>query len=380
MRAIADKNDLAAIHARGTGFVHNPEGQKLHAASCDWVRSMGPRRKLYFETREQAETYLERHLGGTPAPCPDCLGKPRPSTTLAHPTAPVEAPPAAVTVLDLARGYELTAPSYVPYDHRTQEEETLRALLQERALTLQVAPGEVLHATFTGYLPRATDVENALFYNIGGTGLAASSRHGLRFERLPAAGEITGVTYRYEIVPADGTFRHWRATRPLARISPIELGTGAARPEAIWWHAHDAAHDLATPLRADEPFALFLDVRGTARSAIAAVKPLIDGIVSALQAETKRGDDGPARRVASMLGVDVRAVVDRLTDRDRATLGTRSSLVHNRGTGVQWTPSDHLCVAANLSYARARSWTVSGIITRASNLTNGVSTPAAHGR
>ncbi|MGH3305023.1 MAG: hypothetical protein ACRDOK_25815 [Streptosporangiaceae bacterium] len=45
-------------------------------------------------------------------------------------------------------------------------------------------------------------------------------------------------------------------------------------------------------------------------------------------------------------------------------LGAAGTLVHLRGEGVQWNPSDHLCVAGQLliNQAVGNAWTLSGAI------------------
>ena len=52
-----------------------------------------------------------------------------------------------------------------------------------------------------------------------------------------------------------------------------------------------------------------------------------------------------------------------LNDR-RAVLGITDMLVHTRGTGVQWNPADHLCVAGQVLCPQAPggTWTLSGEI------------------
>jgi len=52
-----------------------------------------------------------------------------------------------------------------------------------------------------------------------------------------------------------------------------------------------------------------------------------------------------------------------LNDR-RAVLGTTDMLVHPRGTGVQWNPADHLCMAGQVLCrpAPGGTWTLSGEI------------------
>src|SRR4051794_27625957 len=98
MRAIRDHEDLRATHRAGAGFIHNLEGQVLHAAACEHVASMGPGRKLLFASLAEAERELASDARRRWSACPACLpalapARPVPSGAAARARAPAKAPP-----------------------------------------------------------------------------------------------------------------------------------------------------------------------------------------------------------------------------------------------------------------------------------------------
>lgn len=57
-------------------------------------------------------------------------------------------------------------------------------------------------------------------------------------------------------------------------------------------------------------------------------------------------------------------IAQALLDDKRAVLGMTDRLVHLRGSGVQWNPADHLCMAGQVLCREAPgdAWTLSGEI------------------
>ena len=121
----------------------------------------------------------------------------------------------------------------------------LAGLCDGHCSELQAAKDELLHATYTPADQALCDVENVLIYNLESTSCFRSSTHeGVRFERAfsypPApptspADAGPGHYYRYEIVPASASFRHWhqadivaRVHAPLDSALPLDVTT-------LWW-------------------------------------------------------------------------------------------------------------------------------------------------
>lgn len=95
------------------------------------------------------------------------------------------------------------------------------------------------------------------------------------------------------------------------------------------------------------------------------VKALIDGTVAAFQAHGDQASAaGIAARVAITTGQPAGLIAQALLDHDRAVVGAADRLVYPHGTGVQWNPADHLCVAGQVLCREAPgdTWTLAGEI------------------
>lgn len=112
----------------------------------------------------------------------------------------------------------------------------------------------------------------------------------------------------------------------------------------------DIAHEPATPIT---PFATLLRLRTPQGVRVdlrpELVKSLIDGVVAGFQAHRDRTTLGEiSRRVGATLGMESDRIAQLLLDPGPAVLGVVNRLVHLRGAGVIWNPSDHMCVAGEV--------------------------------
>jgi len=261
---------------------------------------------------------------------------------------------------------QIDAPSYVPFEPRTDAQRALRANLRRQLKALKVGPGEILWTRFAGPLPPGADVENALFYNLDGERAFASSMdNGVSFELDPNPLQA-GVRYRYEIAPSDGEFHCWQAERALAAlVVELDLAPSLA---SIWWALRSGPGSIqpaGESRQPQEPFAVMLDVEGPERRLTPVlIKTILDVVVCGLQSQTDTASAAAlAPRIAGALDAPVSAVLDALTQADPSALGVRTRLVHARGSGVQWTPDDDRCVAARLLFRPADRWRIAGTVT-----------------
>jgi hypothetical protein len=87
------------------------------------------------------------------------------------------------------------------------------------------------------------------------------------------------------------------------------------------------------------------------------VKGIIDGVVSALQAEEDpEAAQAGAPRVAADLGESAADIASALLDRRRAVLGLVKGLRRPSG----WNPADNRCVAADIRVRPGDAWTLQG--------------------
>ena len=68
--------------------------------------------------------------------------------------------------------------------------------------------------------------------------------------------------------------------------------------------------------------------------------------------------------MAANVGEQPKAITQMLADDRNAVLGVPRRLLYLRGTGVQWMPGDHMCMAGQVlcEAATADTWTLSGEI------------------
>jgi hypothetical protein len=251
---------------------------------------------------------------------------------------------------------------YIRFEHRTAEQERLRAEIRARVGNLTAPAGHVLHATFVGDKPPAADVENLLIYDIDDTGrtFARAAAVGLRFELghrdpiSPTRNEYR-YGYRYELVPLSAGFRYWRERRELASWGWVDLDafSGPKKLEQVWLALARAGAGVASPGRAPgTPFAICATIRPP-RSATPILprllKGIFDGVVSAFQAHTDTSDIAElAARVSRHVTAPPAEIEALLLCQRQAVLGAVPRLLHRRGNGVQWAPADDLCIAGEL--------------------------------
>jgi hypothetical protein len=257
------------------------------------------------------------------------------------------------TVTKSSHSLVVDAGRYLPLEARRDDQQRLKAALRRELGELAIRDGETLHARLSGPLPINTDVENALLFNVGGFG--ELMRNGVRFELgdEPTGG---GVRYRYESSDPDAGFAHWERERTIALI-PATTVT-ATDCSHVWWAVAHTGLDLTDQPAPDAAFAVRLLLHSPGpRLAPDRVKGIIDGVVSALQAEE---DPAAARAVAPRVAADVGAgeeeVAAALSDGTRAVLGLVRGLRRPSG----WNPSDNRCVAADLRVRRGDAWKLQG--------------------
>lgn len=250
------------------------------------------------------------------------------------------------------RAVRAEADFVVPFEPRTAAARELRTELRERLPRLACREDEVLHASFFGPKPANADVENLLLYNVDESGRAfTGAERGIRFELsmrdLPGA--TRAFAWLYRPVPRGSGFALWTPGNAIASWRGVALDRPLDRA-AVWLAFRTAVG------RTREPHTGAFGVRvrlrpGTTATATVPrlVKPVLDGIVAALQAHGDRTTVGAvSRRMAAATGADAATVERLLTDEANAALGVVGRLAHLRGDGFQLSPQDDRCVAAEI--------------------------------
>jgi hypothetical protein len=122
-----------------------------------------------------------------------------------------------------------------------------------------------------------------------------------------------------------------------------------------------------TPREPETPFAVKLKIRPPRGRRVRVnsdlVKAIFDGVICAFQAQTDTAVlQLVSARIAATLHADPAEIEQLLLDQRRAVIGVVPRLVHPRGVGVQWNPSDDWCVAGELLPAdpAGERWAISG--------------------
>lgn len=279
-------------------------------------------------------------------------------------------PPYRVTAS--AHEVYMEGPRHLPFERLDHDQREARAILRGALARLSAESGQVLHAWFAGPKPPNSDVENLVLYNVdaGGASLIDACCFGVRFE-LDSQNYESGAScrYRYRLVPSTEPLSSWRLGPRLVRFVGVDLGEFGPRHRLAktWMAIHNAPAEVEqqlTPI--DGAFGVFLDLEAPASvSGIKPelVKPLVDGVICAFQAHL---DESTVTDMASRIANDIQAAQEKVSKyllaADRAVLGARLRLVHQRGAGVQWSPSDHLCVAGQVLHTAGDRWRLSGAI------------------
>lgn len=221
--------------------------------------------------------------------------------------------------------------------------------------------GDQVSALYASPVTDACDAENLLFYNVGATAFRQLSSRRLRFERayeVPAPPlaltSLAAHYHRYRSGTPGDRFEQWDMRAILASFADVALPqlTETTKPAYIWWALCNADLDLRRDSGFVDCFGMSITVRtSTAVTAAQVVKPLLDGVVSALHAHDGTRLEVVADRIAKQLGTRAATVAASLVDDDRAVLGRRA-LVVPRAASVQWLPGDDRCVACDLTIER----------------------------
>lgn len=371
----------------------------VHLAACHTIASRppftGPYIKICSTALGDLDQWALNQRGTVPERCRKC----QPSEYIVRVAAPADsASPApafagAEPTTMAGREWEIDEPddrrrvrlwsnTYIPFEPLTDDQRAAREALRLRVRSLAAAPDEILHARYAGPRPANMDVENLVLYNIDGTAggcFQPGTRHGVRFEMAealhsdPPSGRRYAHSYQYGLTSPGSSLSHWRRVRPLASFSAADLGDfkSAKRLEQVWFAIHDVTvATVGARMAPTERFAVFLTLSHPSTKSGGAnpelVKALVDGTVAAFQSHSDFASvDEIAARLAPITGQPASRIKQALLDDSRAVLGA-DTLVYLRGTGVQWNPADHLCVAGQVQmvgqHVPGTTWTLSGEI------------------
>jgi len=234
---------------------------------------------------------------------------------------------------------------------------------------LRAREGQHLDALYQSNDTRFFDVENVLFYNVGSGAFGNSCRHGLHFRRQTGAppprpdGGASEHYHRYAVVDDDAGASVANAESAASFSFTISSLSSSTKPHSVWWAMKQGDVSVRTPTLLAGAFALVVDVtapRGKQPNLSAVLKPLFDGIISALQVDDAVGPLAVAR-LAAMLREDEGAVAFMLGNKEHAAIAG-GELLNAYRDGVKWNPADDNCWDGRLSLTQGKSaeWTIHG--------------------
>lgn len=223
----------------------------------------------------------------------------------------------------------------------------LRDALREAILGLADDASGSLRAVYASPSTDFCDAENVLLYNVGPARFARLATRRLTFERSsrvpPCPAQLSGPPLHHHTYFTDdeSDFLHWSVDSVVASGS-ARFPLRAEKPADWWWHARTGLRTEAAGLAPGLPFALRLRILDRSTSIPAILKPLLDGVIAALQSDGSPSDEAVVR-LADHLRVETGIVRAHLTT--PGALHGHAPLVRPYRSGLQWNPVDDLCTA-----------------------------------
>lgn len=392
MRKLLTRSDFDEAIAAGAAIVvtDSATGTRIHCPPCPWVKATYFEMKVIQGRGKNGSYFAFSTLADAVAahgnvPCPRCVpsaaGTGGPQRERAPAALQTPAPRGGQTggepeFIVRAKGALVEAWSkrrlnFLPKDWR----ETFRAEIEAGVSQLKAGKGERLHAEYISPERGTFDTENVLFFNIdvegrpftGCAGGAVRFEHGFKGAPAAAGDAAFDHYHRYEIETLRSEPHLWACGESLARWERQPCGNpeGWKRAARVWtWMKGAEVAAFAKPVAVPEEFGLRAILHGPAGelNLLKVIKPLLDGIVAAFQADDGRSPDEGLRLHAQNAGLPAEESTAMLRDTSRAILG-RTKLLKRDGL---MQPSDDLCMLGEVvrePVAGAR-WECSGEVYR----------------
>ena len=247
----------------------------------------------------------------------------------------------------LSSGYEVMACAKIkiPFEPKP-EQKAFRELMRTKVNALRPFGEQVLHAQYRCYAAEYTDIENALFYNIGTAafGAALCKETSVYFERVQpdkirSCEEMEfRYLYHYFWEPKDHCKRWWEKEL-ICEWNRVPIEKINSTSKAIDYYLAIKNHpDLVTCFRTEDKRALglklqlFIPKTLKFSNVVRVMKPMIDGIICAFHAPAKISMD----EVSERLGVNRTAFFSE----EKTCLGGWPYISPYYQKSVKWNPQD----------------------------------------
>lgn len=225
--------------------------------------------KLCSRSIGELDAWAAKQIGSEIRRCPSCQV---PGQVTSEHRGPSDKGPAVSEPNASDLSYRITvssnevcmdAPRFLPLERLDQQQLHARTRLHDALAGLTAGPGQVLHASYSGFRPPNSDVENLVLYNAdsAGANIARASSFGVRFE-LDSQSQDALCRYRYRLVAVTEPLVSWRLGPRMIRFAGVDLGSFRIehRLAQTWMAIHNTCLDTDEPQPSlNEPSVCFLN-------------------------------------------------------------------------------------------------------------------------
>jgi ferredoxin len=234
-----------------------------------------------------------------------------------------------------------------------------RNQLRSAIAGLPSVDGRILYAAYRSPIGGYVDVENLLIYNVGPAYLASATKNGLVFKRFYQASRVCPVElispvlhqYEYGLIDDKSQSLEGQDGSLLASLS-FELSATALHSCAgIWYAAKKGSTTLTQSAHVAKQWGMFVTISGPSSTTIVCsriVKPLIDGITSALHYHDGSNINYLSRQLGKNLGLSDDALIGTLLEDSSHALFGRTNLLYPYRNNVKWNPQDDYCTYCSM--------------------------------
>jgi len=248
----------------------------------------------------------------------------------------------------------------IPFEPRDSDWRfAFRNHLKSAIAELSPVDGKILYAEYGSPISKYADVENLLIYNIGPAQLSNATTKGLVFKRSYQISRDCPVQlsspalhqYEYLLIDDKSPSLEGQDGRLLASLS-FELTASALHSCAgVWYAAKMGSTTLTQSGHMAKQWGIFVTIHGPSSSTVVCsriVKPLIDGITSALHCHDGSNIDYVSGQLGKNLGLSDDALVRSLLEDGNHALFGRTNLLHPFRNNLQWNPKDDYCTYCSI--------------------------------
>jgi hypothetical protein len=233
----------------------------------------------------------------------------------------------------------------IPFEPKGIEKEFKNSLRNELS-KLKLSNNEMLFATFKNSNNNFFDVENILFYNIGASAFRGISANGIMVEYPEETFQsMQGSNqYEYTLINKDDYCSYFideTACKFEFEVDNINTNTKAHN---YWYAFHNGKVDIHSNVNINSDY-FGIDIQIYTPQPFynlsSLIKPMLDGIISALHYELNFDETG-IERLAYKLSQKTINILDLFKKKPYSILGSRNILQSYR-SGVKWNPQDERC-------------------------------------